>query len=308
MALPLPSDDEGPFAGPRGQGSRPKHLGEAQRPVRPVVELLPVEVMSDEDLGPPLHGSQMNKCCPKNCTEQVLGAIGREVKELREDLRKLGAEERDDFLWDLLRASKSASDNYRSQWLIRGIPVCRRSWKQLVGIGSKKLGKMCEALSSGRLRPPEDQRKLNRGTKLAEKYLDADSFFNFLYHYVAEPLADADETAPEVVAATLAGEEGAPAQAPAATRAELCVGAAPPVDWEAKLAQWLSGRDTGSAAATSGMVAVVEGIGERRWLAHMSKQELYELYLFHGAPGTRPRRRGARCSSPASGSRAGSAC
>ena len=301
MALPLPLDDEGPFAGPGrpcGQGSLPKHLGEAQRPVRPMVELLPVEVGSDEDLGA-LDGSKMPKCCAKNCTEHVLGAIGRELAELHEDLRKLGAEERADFLWDLLRASKSASDNYRSQWLIRGIPVCRRSWKHLVGIGSKKLCKMCEALCSGRLRPPEDQRKLNGGTKLAEKFLDADSFFNFLYHYVAEPLADADETAPEVVAATLAGEEGAPA---------LCVGVAPRVDWQAKLAQWLSGRDTGSAAATSGMVAVMEGIGERRWLAHMSKQELYELYLFHGAPGTRPRRRGARCSSPASGSRAGSAC
>ena len=96
--------------------------------------------------------------------------------------------------------------------------------------------------------------------------MDVDSFFNFLYHYVAEPLAEEDDHAPEVAVESRDCDEYAR------------------TDWQAKLIQWTSAREGASSAASSAMVALVDGMGERRWLPHMSMRELFEWYRFHGQP------------------------
>jgi len=57
---------------------------------------------------------------------------------------------------------------------------------------------------------------------VVEKYWDADSFFCFGCHYVAEPLEEEDPTAPELEP----GEKAGPDQA----------------KWQAKLREWLVGR------------------------------------------------------------------
>jgi hypothetical protein len=152
--------------------------------------------------------------------------------------------EKEDFLWDLVRGSRCADDKDgqgdkegRLAWQLKGMRVCRRAFKTCLGIGNKKIRKLCEALQLGMQKPFADQRWHNGSHQVATKYMDVDSFFNFMYHYVAEPLADDDDHAPEIVVET---------------------------HWQAKLVQWMTAKDSASAGATSSMVSLIDGVGERR--------------------------------------------
>ena len=216
---------------------------------------------------PEVGAPMVRQCCNSGCMAKH--GSGTRLAELRENVQKMPPSEQDDFLWDLVRASRPSES--RPHWILLGEPVCRAAWKSLVGIGSTKLNKFLAALGAGHLRPFEDQRKHNGKNKVGEKYLDADGFFNFLYHYVAEPLAEEDLTAPEVGLDEEGTEESS--------------------DRQAQLLEWTVGKDTGNVATMSAMVALTGGVGERRWLPHMTSQELYEMYLFHGVAGERKARR-----------------
>jgi hypothetical protein len=212
---------------------------------------------------PPDYGPRMI-CCNHKCLQGLRLKYGTELEELQGSLNKMTLTERDNFLWDLVRASLNKEDSGRRQWRLMGVPVCRRAFKDLVGLGNKKMKRLCEALNKGMLRPFEDQRRHNGAAKMPDKYLDVDSFFNFLYHYVAEPLAEEDDHAPEIARENQDCDEYAG------------------MDWQAKLVQWTSARDGASAAATSAMVGLIAGVGERRWLPHMSMRELFEWYRSNG--------------------------
>ena len=203
-------------------------------------------------------------CCKHKCLQRLRLKCGQELDKLQASLDKMTATERDDFLWDLVRASQNKEDSGRRHWRLKGEPVCRRAFKDLVGLGNKKMKRLCEALNVGMLRPFEDQRRHNGLHQTPNKYLDVDSFFNFLYHYVAEPMAEEDDHAPEIARENQDCDEYAG------------------TDWQARLVQWTSAREGASSAATSAMVGLVEGVGERRWLPHMSMRELFEWYRFHG--------------------------
>ena len=233
------------------------------------------------------------------------------MRKFREDMDMLSREEQEAIVWEMIRKCCTMSkDPLKMKWSFGEDEVCRQSFKKLVGIGSPRFHKICEAFSSGRLCPPEDQRKMKVGPG-TDKYLDVDSFFNFLYHNVAEPLADMDELAPEAQASAAAeqasmlaasaqtvpctGVSGSSQLVPCtgasgSVQTVPCTGAAPALQTapresvHLRLLNWVMGRGTGCSAATSSMVALVEPIGERRWLPHMTLQELYETYQFHGAP------------------------
>ena len=285
MALSLPSDDEGPCPG------------------EPLEELLAAVLPADDDADllsqamaavPQQASGQLRRCCTTgDCLSRVADS---RLQGFRTDIAQLNAEEKDDIIWGVLRRCKHLSEGpiKKTVWMFGEYQVCRRAWKVLVGIGSSKLHRMCEAYNCGRLQPMENQRKLKDLRKVPEKYLDVDSFFNFLYHNVAEPLADLDELAPEAEASAAlldgalaaqsvpcTGASGALESSAPALQSVPCTGK---VAAHRRLLNWLSGRDSGCVAATSTMVALVEPIGERRWLPHMTLQELYEMHLFHGGP------------------------
>ena len=282
MAGLLPADDEGPCPG--------ESLEEL------LAAVLPPDDDADLVVGP-LPAWHDRGCCGGQCLSRCADAR----LEFQAGMAKLSREDQDDIIWEMLRRCTHVLDNpKKSMWLFGDQQVCRHAWKRLVGIGSSKLNKMCEAYRSGRLRPPEDLRRLKAVSKVPEKYLDADGFFNFLYHYVAEPLADLDELAPEAQASAAqqdgaSGASGSEALVVAAPALQLvpCTGevalqsapcAGKVAEVHRKLLNWVAGRDSGCSAATSTMVASVEPLGERRWLPHMTLRELYEMYLFHGGP------------------------
>ncbi len=220
-------------------------------------------------------------CCKLACSAKIQSKYYAEIGELHRVLDSMTKHQRDDFLWDSLRRSMSVKEEKedRRVYVFKGTPICRVALRRLLRMGSDKFQNMSQAMVSGSLRPPEDMRKkgLTGYMRNADKGDDVDAFFNFLYHNVAEPLADADENAPELVtselhAALCAGEAEEP-QAALSAGGKTTPGG---------LLQWLTSKD--NAAAMSTTVALVEGVGERRWLPHMSKIELYELYLFQGSP------------------------
>ena len=279
MEVSLPFDDKGPC---------PQALEE-----------LLAEVLSDEAPKSPSSGRDIvqcpmlpgEECCKRGCQVPI-----EEVKMFHADLAMLGRDDQDDLIWDMLRRCLPDRDTGLRKFRFGCHSVCQKAWKRLVGMGSYRLNRMVEALDSGRLHPPEDQRRKKACHLVTEKYLDVDAFFNFLYHYVAEPLADLDERSPEVQV------QGMHASA----QTELCSGAAGPSECTAlvaapapslltapcagkekarcRLLKWMAGRDSGCSAATSSAVALVDPLGERRWLPHMTMQELFKMYLFHGAP------------------------
>jgi len=325
--MQLPSDDDGPCGDSGGVDSS-----------------VPSPALPDGDGGElqrAPHTAQPSRgCCKLKCFDTFNKEHHRELQQLRHAMNNVSSGDREDFIWDLVRASTSEPRPDGRKYKLLNSFVCRRAWKTLVGLGSGRMQKLQKALSSGCLRPPEDQRKMPCSSRaVSEKFLDADAFFNFLYHNVAEPLADADNTAPELAMATAhmdhdgsgSGSASPPSQPSlddgggrslvSAAQTSHCDGAgglasgaqtshcdgaqgsastAQPSHCDGAqdghmgtLLQWLAGKDT--AAATSTQVALLGGVGERRWLPHMSRQELYELYLFHGPPEDRAKKSRRTC-------------
>ena len=122
----------------------------------------------------------------------MVNGLGSSLEQFRKDLDSLSPDDSNELLWQMLRTARlpARMRSEKRRWRFHNYLVRRRAWQQLVGMGTKRFCKMCDPLSSGRLHAPDDHRKLLTGHKVPSKYLDADAFFNFLYHHVAEPLAD----------------------------------------------------------------------------------------------------------------------
>ena len=116
----------------------------------------------------PLDSGPRQTCCKHICLQVLHKKFGNELKELQASLAAMTVQERDDFLWDLVRAShctdhKDKEDEEEKEdkkgkrrWQVKGMPVCRSAFKDIVGLGTKKMKKLCDAMKAGMQRPFED--------------------------------------------------------------------------------------------------------------------------------------------------------
>ena len=126
--------------------------------------------------------------------------------------------------------------------------VCRAGFEQCLGVGNKRVTGIEKAIDSGCTAPFEDLRHLNYGNEAnLKKELDVDSFFLFLYTFLAETMANEDEQCQELMLQ----------------------------DLSLYAQEWLQARDGNPLAiASSGLQAAVD----LRQLPPMSWGQLYAYY------------------------------
>ena len=133
------------------------------------------------------------KCmCKGRCIEKVMEGNRDKVTELRDEVRD------NVFLLDLVKNAHKPVNKQISKlsWRLLGQDICRDAFIVILGISRERMRKILASARTSGLCPYSDLRKENGGNDRNNMLrLQADAFWHFCYHYVAEPLADADERA-----------------------------------------------------------------------------------------------------------------
>ena len=87
----------------------------------------------------------------------------------------------------LLHQGRPSSSD-RLGWIMFGRSMCKVAFAGFLNIGHTQFDRLLKAVEAGHSMPFEDGRVTN-GRPRAVQY-DVDSFFMYLYEYVAEPLAE----------------------------------------------------------------------------------------------------------------------
>eukprot|EP00971_Amphidinium_carterae_P352668 6492697-Amphidinium_carterae.2 len=126
--------------------------------------------------------------CSKNCFQHFESDDGKAA--LQEVLERLQAKDRSAqnvMLYHLLLSLRR--EGTKLKYTLCGFPVCRDCWRKLLHIGQSRLGRLLKGVKEGLPAPPADLRE-GVHPKLSAKSLQVEQFMYWLYHYVAEPLAE----------------------------------------------------------------------------------------------------------------------
>ncbi len=144
------------------------------------------------------------KCkCSENCLQpfrgvEVFDKLFKWVSHV-DGLPKL---EQDSCIFNLLRAVNSRAEDdpladppqrKKLSYIVLGFPVCKGTFKALVGLGSDRLVKIARSVVDGKELPPHDLRYVKKSNaKIPDaKHAAVFEYLQGLYDKVAEPLPDA---------------------------------------------------------------------------------------------------------------------
>ncbi|CAJ1443835.1 unnamed protein product [Effrenium voratum] len=160
----------------------------------------------------------------------------------------------------------SEKGNYQPvrQFTFLGQKVCHQAFLILTGVSKAYVRRLMTAIESGALQPPTDGRTC-RTVRDQPQRSSVDSFFDFCYWMIAEPLAETltDQLEPDTVHASMVAKVEQEAQQPV-------------VD---PTAEWI-------LAGSNPVVAASKDMDEReqRWLPHCRIADLYEQYCLGFVP------------------------
>ena len=183
--------------------------------------------------------------CPRGCIANLTVQNKTQAENMRQALT---GHDKHSVMFNLVKEAGNANKT----WRLFGKEICRTAFLEITGVSKKLLGKIESAIANGNLQPWEDQRKYN-GSNITsmDKQMDIDAFFCFLYQYLAEPLADADQACQELL------HQG----------------------HGARIHEWVQARDGNVLAqASAGLREPVD----RRYLPHMTWKGLYDMYILFG--------------------------
>ena len=214
-------------------------------PLPPPPPSLEVDVLADLNLG--LVGCQCQRRCIKFLTDDQKFT----ASQIQDSLK---GRNKADVLFHLVKEASSSVNGHQS-WRLLGQEICRTAFLQITGVSKKFLAKTEAAIASGHLQPWDDQRRYNGSNdSKVRKQIGVDSFFCFLYQYLAEPLADADEGCQELVHKGLGNH----------------------------IHEWVQARDGNPLAqASAGLGAAID----KRYLPHMTWAELFDMYVLSNSSG-----------------------
>ena len=138
--------------------------------------------------------------CEARCVEHF---DLKDVHEFREQMARASPEQRRVMIFHLMKESistvEATAPEGQQAWQLFGKPICRAAFMEACNVSKKSFNKFEKAIQLGHLAPLEDQRKHNGSSHSHQaKELNVDAFFSYVYQFLGETLADADQACQEL--------------------------------------------------------------------------------------------------------------